>query len=149
MIDRKLILMGALLVGIGAGIPLVAQDTPDHAQHGKAGPELQQAIDDASACFAICEQTIAHCLEKGGKHVEPAHLKLLIDCAEICRTNVGFMARQSELHTDLCRLCAETCRQCAESCAKLPDDPLMQACADACRKCAESCEKVAGPAKGS
>jgi len=32
-----------------------------------------------------------YCLEMGGKHTEPAHFRLMMACAEMCRTSAHFM----------------------------------------------------------
>ena len=68
-------------------------------------PELQPCIERCQACHAVCLQMAAtHCLQVGGKHVEPAHFRLMLDCAQICQTSADFMLRQSELHAQLCAL---------------------------------------------
>jgi len=74
----------------------------------------------------------------GGAHTAPAHIKLLISCAEICQVAVNFMARRSEFARQVCMLCAELCQACAASCNKL-NDPSMQKCAEMCRRCAKAC----------
>ena len=72
----------------------------------------------------------------GGKHVEPTHFKLMLDCAQICITSADFMARQSAHHTHICAECAEICNACADSCEQVGD---MDTCVQACRKCAQTC----------
>ena len=79
------------------------------------------------------------CLEKGGEHVERAHVKLMLDCIQICATCTDFMIRGSELHGLVCRACSEVCRRSAESCETVG----MADCAAACRKCADSCGAMA------
>ena len=105
--------------------------------------EMQQCIDACDECRTACLATVAHCLEMGGKHAAPEHIRLLLDCAEICATSAGFMARGSDLHGDVCGVCADVCEACAENCESLGGSPQMQACADACRRCAESCRQMA------
>lgn len=56
------------------------------------GSGIQAALD----CHTTCLETISHCLAKGGDHARPDHIKLLIDCAEICQTAANFMARESD-----------------------------------------------------
>ncbi len=81
--------------------------------------EMQQCMEDCHQCHMTCLQMAAtHCLELGGKHVEPHHMRLMLDCAEICRA-------------------------CAASCEEVGD---MQECVDACLRCAESCERMAAVA---
>ena len=93
-------------------------------------------------CHKACTQSLTHCLQTGGEHVEANHLRLMIDCAQICQTSADFMMRGSDLHAHTCGACAVVCRRCAESCARMYDDPRMRACAEQCTRCAESCERM-------
>jgi hypothetical protein len=106
--------------------------------------EMRRCIDECLSCFRTCLETVTHCLEKGGRHAEASHIRLLLDCAEICQTSAGFMLRTSDLHTRTCAVCAEICERCARECEAFGDDPVMRACAEACRRCAESCRQMAG-----
>lgn len=80
-----------------------------------------------------------HCLEVGGRHVEPAHFRLMLDCAQICQVSADFMLRASVHHADVCRACAAVCAACADSCEAVGD---MDECVQACRTCAESCGEM-------
>ena len=111
-------------------------------EHG-ISQDMQRCIDECLSCFSICEQTIQHCLELGGKHASPAHIRTMQDCADICRTSAAFMMRGSPFHTRTCGVCAEVCRKCEEECRSMGDDEMMKQCADACRRCAESCARMA------
>ena len=116
---------------------------PSHATHQTSG-SMQQCIDECLNCHSICLETVTHCLQKGGPHAEANHIRLLLDCVEICQTSANFMLRGSDLHTRTCAVCAEVCQRCAEDCERIdPNDSMMKACADACRRCAESCERMA------
>ncbi|HYG61067.1 MAG TPA: four-helix bundle copper-binding protein [Thermoanaerobaculia bacterium] len=106
--------------------------------------EMERCIENCQECHGVCLQNVAHCLEKGGPHAEPSHIRLLLDCAEICETSANFMIRGSELHTETCRACSEVCQRCADDCRRLGSDPEMQQCAEACQRCAESCAQMAG-----
>ena len=108
--------------------------------------DVQRCIEDCLACATVCEQTIAHCLQQGGKHAAPDHIKLMIDCADMCRMSATLMTRGSDFHAKHCALCAEVCHACEESCEEFPDDAQMKACADACRTCAGSCRRMAAHA---
>ena len=105
--------------------------------------EMQQCIDECLGCYSTCVQTVQHCLELGGKHVESSHVRTINDCAAICQTSAGFMLRGSEHHSRVCAVCAEVCRACERECRRMGDDQIMQQCADACRRCAESCDRMA------
>ena len=76
------------------------------------------------------------------RHAEAAHIRLLLDCAEICQTSANFMLRGSDLHARVCAVCAEVCERCAQDCETFEED-FMQACAQECRRCAESCRRMA------
>lgn len=106
--------------------------------------EMEACIQACLDCHRICLQTVAHCLQQGGKHAEPAHLRLLMDCAQTCLTSADFMLRGSTFHGRTCGVCAEVCDACAADCERIdPNDAMMKACAEACRRCAESCRKMA------
>lgn len=106
--------------------------------------EMRRCIENCSDCHNICVETAAHCLEMGGKHAEAKHVKLLLDCADICLTSANFMLRGSPMHVRTCAVCAELCTLCAEACEAFGDDALMRQCAEICRRCAESCRQMAG-----
>ena len=104
-------------------------------------PEMQSCIDECLRCHSLCLGTaMTHCLEAGGRHVEPEHFRLMIACAEICQTSANVMLTGLALHRRTCALCAETCEDCALSCERIGD---MEECVDACRRCAESCRRMA------
>ncbi len=104
---------------------------------------MQECIDRCQSCQAVCLQTISHCLEKGGKHAEAGHIRMLMVCAEICDTSARFMLMGSPHHARTCEVCAEVCEACAKDCDRFGDDSMMQECAEVCRRCAESCRQMA------
>ena len=108
----------------------------------QTNPEMQQCIENCTECHRVCLEAVAYCLQQGGKHAEAAHVRLLLDCAEICRTSADFMIRGSELHAVTCGACAEVCRRCAEECERMGDDEVMRRCAEVCRRCEESCRQM-------
>lgn len=105
--------------------------------------EMTECQQNCQQCHAICTETAQHCLQKGGKHAEADHIRLLLDCAQICQTSSDFMLRGSPLHTRTCGVCAEICTMCAEACERIKDDSMMKKCAEMCRRCAESCHQMA------
>ena len=104
--------------------------------------EMRRCIDECLGCHRVCATEAAqHCLEAGGRHVEPRHFRLMLACAEICRTSAYFMEIGAELHQRTCAVCAEVCEECARSCEQVGE---MDECVQACRRCAESCRQMAG-----
>ena len=114
-----------------------------HAAIQHLDPAVQACVEDCLNCYEICAQAVEHCLRKGGEHAAPDHVRLLQDCAGICRTSADFMLRGSEFHGRACGVCADICERCASDCESLEDDEFMKQCAELCRRCAESCRKMA------
>lgn len=104
---------------------------------------MQECIDRCQSCQEICLESVGHCLELGGKHAAPDHIRMLMACAEICDTSARFMMMGSPFHSRTCEVCAEVCAACAKDCEQLGDDEMMMRCADICRRCAESCRQMA------
>ena len=70
-------------------------------------------------------------------------MRLMLACAEICRTSAYFMELGTEFHKrtcTVCAVCAEVCEECATSREAVGD---MDECVAACRHCAESCRRMA------
>lgn len=102
---------------------------------------MQPCIEACTHCHHVCLQTaMTHCLQIGGKHLDPDHFSLLMNCAEICQASANLQLSGSEFVPKLCVLCAEICEACAVSCEAIGE---MEECVRACRKCAESCSSMA------
>lgn len=115
-----------------------------HQTASHISPDLQRCIDECLHCYVTCESTIAHCLQKGGRHADEGHIRLLTDCARICQLAADLMVRGSEFHGRACAVCAEICRACAAACERVDSkDQMMTDCAAQCRSCADSCERMA------
>lgn len=109
-------------------------------------PKMQACIDACDRCYQTClHEALNQCLESGGKHVAPAHMRLMLTCAAICQTSTTFMLSSSAFSNQVCRVCADVCEACAKSCEQLSG---MEECARVCRECAESCRQMAGYGSG-
>lgn len=105
--------------------------------------KMQQCIKDCTTCYQVCIQTVQHCLKLGGDHAAPDHIRLLLDCSDLCKTSIDLMLRQSPYAHQLCDLCAAVCEACAADCEDMMgSDEAMKACAQACRDCARSCRAM-------
>ena len=113
-----------------------------HLSLYQVSPEMKQCIQNCLDCHSICLNTVTYCLQQGGMHSELPHIRLMLDCAEICQTSANFMLRGSEMHIRTCAICAEICAKCAEDCDRMGDDEQMKACAQMCRTCAENCRQM-------
>jgi hypothetical protein len=103
--------------------------------------EMTRCIETCLKCYSTCLSTaMNHCLEAGGKHTEPQHFRLMMACAEICRTSAHFMLLNTPHHKHTCKECAEVCDECADDCARIGG---MDHCVAQCRECAKSCAAMA------
>src|SRR3989344_5321677 len=68
----------------------------------KTSSVMQECIQNCLECFQICSYVVEHCLNKGGGHADPVHIKLLDDCSRICNLSADFMIRHSEFHASTC-----------------------------------------------
>jgi hypothetical protein len=103
-------------------------------------------LEDCQECHRICLAMVNHCQKHGGPQVEMKHIRLLLDCAEICQTATDFLPRASALHLTICNACAVICLKCAADCEEFAEDELMQTCAAACRRAAAACQALVASA---
>lgn len=103
---------------------------------------LQQCVEICLRSHSACLETARYCTEKGGMHVAPAHLALLLDCAEMCQTTANSLLRRSPQHAAICTACAQICDACAQSCEAIGNDEQMRRCAKTCRDCDQSCRDM-------
>lgn len=52
---------------------------------------IQRCIQDCLHCQSICPETVTHCLQTGERHAEAAHIRLPLDCVEICQISANVM----------------------------------------------------------
>lgn len=103
--------------------------------------DMRQCIELCLQCYQTCLSTATmHCLPEGGKHAEPNHIRLMLCCAEICRTAAHIMLTGSPLHGAVCSACAKMCLACAENCMQVGE---MDECVDICQRCQKSCQDMA------
>jgi hypothetical protein len=110
----------------------------------RADKRMEQCIQNCVDCHRTCLETVMHCLELGGAHAEIKHIRLLLDCADICQTSANFMIRNSEVYRRICGVCSDICDRCAADCERMGvDNAQLKGCAEVCRRCAESCRQMA------
>ena len=102
---------------------------------------IESCLAACGNCSRVCLEHVRHCLELGGDHAEPAHIAMLLTCANICRTAAELMTIDSEWHPTVCDLCAQVCEECADACAAMDG---MEDCVAACRQCAQACRIMVG-----
>jgi hypothetical protein len=103
--------------------------------------QIRDCMERLSHSHTMClSMAMTHCLEAGGRHARPQHLRLMMDCAAFCALTNDMLAHKSQFHNAVCGLCADICETCAEDCERLDG---MEDCAAACRGAAESCRVAA------
>ena len=105
--------------------------------------EMERCIRDCLECYRACvDAAINHQLGIVERHqIEPAHIRLLLSCAEICQTTATVVQSGSPLHKPTCRVAAKLCRRCATECEHAGG---LEECVRACRRSADSCQRAAG-----
>src|SRR5262245_38339970 len=108
--------------------------------------ELLDCIQSCKNCHDSCVETATYCLEEGGQHAVARHMRLLLDCAQICTMTEDYMLRDSAFYAQVCGVCADVCDSCAEACERFPGDEQMAECMSACQRCADACRTMVGAA---
>lgn len=109
--------------------------------------ELHETVSAMRSCILSCQNCsttcssllVDYCMKTGGRHAAPKHVRIMLDCAEVCTTISNFMARSSTFHSAMCRLCADVCDACARSCDGLDG---MAECIATCCACSKSCRAI-------
>jgi len=111
---------------------------------GKISADMQKTIDSCIESYSCCEQTITHCLQQGGQHVDMTMMGPLMDCVDVARTCADMVMRHSPHAIEMASACARVADMCAEACMTMNSDAVMKRCAGICRTCAEACRSLAG-----
>lgn len=102
--------------------------------------KTRAAITALQHCHATCHSmATTHCLEMGGEHARPQHLRLMLDCAAFCAFTADAVGRKSQFHTRYAALCAEVCQTCGDDCAAIGN---MEECVASCRDCVTVCREL-------
>ena len=104
--------------------------------------QIEECIQHCIKCFQGCTEGIPHCLDKGGKHAEPSHIKLMMETADMCNINASFLLQEAKHAKEHCKLCATVCEDCSEACGSFSDDSKMKMMSENLKKCADSCRNM-------
>lgn len=103
--------------------------------------ELQECVTHCLECHRIClGAAMKYHLNAEANRIEPAHVRLLINCAEICHTTATAILVGAPLLKPTCRVCAKVCRRCAADAERHGG---MEECAQASQRCADFCQRAA------
>jgi len=101
----------------------------------------------ARECLLNCTECHDTCLQTAVsvdvvEEISAEDLRLLLNCAEICRTCADFLDTVSAHQRIMCGTCAQVCAACEQMCRNSGNDT-MRRCADICARCADSCRRMA------
>jgi hypothetical protein len=103
--------------------------------------QAKDAINILQQCHATSlSMATVHCLEMGGEHARPQHIRLMLDCAAICAFTSDAIARKSQFHNRFAASCADVCNTCADDCDNIGG---MAKSVEICRSCATACTDLA------
>ena len=107
----------------------------------------QNCIEACNACAEACDSCAAACLNEPDAALLERCIALDADCAQLCRTTAGFLARGGEFAHALCKLCAELCESCGLEGIRHQHRHCRD-CAAACERAAQACRDVLGAQAG-
>jgi len=103
--------------------------------------QTRECITELMACHSIClSAAMTRQLEADHSHNRPQHLRLMLDCAEICVFTADALARKSQFHSPICALCADICETAAKDFQQLTG---FTDCAEACLRAAAHVQDMA------
>lgn len=108
---------------------------------------LTRAISALLGCVETCNACAAACLREPDLDTMRACIATDLDCAAICETAAGVLARfDGTLRQDtraLLAACVAACKTCGEECAKhAKHHEHCKVCAEACRQCEDACRDL-------
>lgn len=104
---------------------------------------MTECIDNCNACHTACLELATWALNEGGDLAKPSLIRLLYDCADICRTSADFMTRGSDLHAATCEACAKVCSTAADRLRETGGGEQVNRVVETLKACAGSCRGMA------
>jgi hypothetical protein len=124
------------------GRSIIMQNTHTAGGTGETADPWQDCVTQCWTCRNECQKIFfTHCLEEGGPHLEKDHVRIMMDCIEVCQAAADSMVRLSPSYAAICAACASVCEACADSCDSIESEMMRQLGA-ACRACAAACRRM-------
>ncbi len=74
----------------------------------------QKAIVDCANAYTLSLQAISYCLTQGGPLAQVDTIKKMQDCMELCSLTIKCVIRESDLLSDIAKLCSQACDSCVK-----------------------------------
>jgi hypothetical protein len=106
-------------------------------------PSRRQSMKDCMEAHVSCVELEARAREMDDLRVDGALLRVIRECAEMCRLTAEAALHDSDSRPAFAKACVEASRRCAEDCARFLGNVEMQRCADVCARAVLACQKLA------
>lgn len=119
--------------------------------HPRAAPVdrvlLADALNACLHCMVACVSCADAVLAEEGVRGLRRCARLNLDCADVCVTTIGVLARQTEFDHGIARaalaMCSRACSSCAQECERhVSSHAHCRLCARACRIAEQKCEDL-------
>lgn len=126
----------------------IAQMVQTHPQQPRIdATRLAQHIQTLGECALTCTICADACLHEQKVQELRRCIRLNLDCAEICNTTAGALARTGDPDPQVLRAlleaCRTTCQVCGAECEKHAQmHEHCRVCAESCRHCEEVCQQL-------
>ncbi len=105
-------------------------------------PVLRHNVEICMEAHRSCVELEARARLMDDLRVDRALLRVIRECAEICRLTAESALHDSESRPALAMACVEVSRRCAEDCARIQGNAAMQSCADYCARAVLACQRL-------
>jgi hypothetical protein len=104
---------------------------------------LKQNMKDCMEAHISCVELEARAREMDDLRVDSTLLRVIRECAEMCRLTAEAALHDSDSRPALAKACVEVSRRCAEDCARFRGNVEMQRTADVCARAVLACQRLA------
>jgi len=104
---------------------------------------LKESMKDCMEAHISCVELESRARKMDDQRVDDALLRVIRECADMCRLTADAALHDSESRTALAKACIDVTRRCAEDCARFMGNVEMQRCADVCARAVLACQRLA------
>lgn len=101
--------------------------------------EFQKCMEACTEAQRKCREALMSCLVEG-RELDSSLVKLLMCCAEICKSCADVCCHGSDQCAEMFDACCEVSKRCAMECEKTGES-MLKDCIMACQKASECCKK--------
>lgn len=110
---------------------------------GRTTYALKESVKDCMEAHISCVELETRARTMDDLRVDDALLRVIRECADMCRLTADAALYDSESRGALAKACVDVARRCAEDCARFRGNVEMQRCADVCARAVLACQRLA------